>query len=418
MAAPGLVPESWPVQSLCAVCAVVLVLALQLAGTLRRSATFGTGVVLGEEGKKALQQYKYVAGGATPLDNVMNTAWWNPVATLLPRWLAPNLITVTGTIGVCLTTALLVSKSPTFSESTTPAVYILAAVGIFLYQTLDAIDGKQARATGTSSPLGQICDHGCDSLASSLVLCCTFVAMQVGFPLAMLGLCIANSTFFLANWEELWTGILRTSVGPVGVTEGQLQAVVMLLVCAAFGGDCFARWTLWGVEIRFIIMGQFIFGTLFIALNAIWNTMVKTRGKADAVKDLAPLVLVNAAAVLAVRELPVGALPVARVITIGNLFSYISCRMILAAVVHMKFPHRKSCFVAYPVLLVMGVEHLAFTVGGYALDIYQQQLNYMVLDVFLFLLTLLSLLFWVSKAAGELCSALDIQLFRIPCKKD
>ena len=31
--------------------------------------------------------------------------------------------------------------------------------------TLDAIDGKQARRTKTSSPLGQLFDHGCDSFS-------------------------------------------------------------------------------------------------------------------------------------------------------------------------------------------------------------------------------------------------------------
>ena len=33
-------------------------------------------------------------------------------------------------------------------------------------QSLDAIDGKQARRTGTSSPLGELFDHGCDSLST------------------------------------------------------------------------------------------------------------------------------------------------------------------------------------------------------------------------------------------------------------
>lgn len=38
--------------------------------------------------------------------------------------------------------------------------YFFAAVCIFIYQTLDACDGKQARKTGSSSPLGQLVDHG------------------------------------------------------------------------------------------------------------------------------------------------------------------------------------------------------------------------------------------------------------------
>lgn len=29
---------------------------------------------------------------------------------------------------------------------------------------MDAIDGKQARRTGTSSPLGELFDHGCDAI--------------------------------------------------------------------------------------------------------------------------------------------------------------------------------------------------------------------------------------------------------------
>lgn len=33
-------------------------------------------------------------------------------------------------------------------------------------QTLDAVDGKQARRTNSSSPLGQLFDHGCDSFST------------------------------------------------------------------------------------------------------------------------------------------------------------------------------------------------------------------------------------------------------------
>ncbi len=34
------------------------------------------------------------------------------------------------------------------------------AAGLFLYQSLDAIDGKQARRTGMAGPLGEMFDHG------------------------------------------------------------------------------------------------------------------------------------------------------------------------------------------------------------------------------------------------------------------
>jgi phosphatidylglycerophosphate synthase len=39
-----------------------------------------------------------------------------------------------------------------------------------MFQTLDGIDGKHARRTGTSSPLGQIFDHGGDSISTIFLL--------------------------------------------------------------------------------------------------------------------------------------------------------------------------------------------------------------------------------------------------------
>ena len=36
-------------------------------------------------------------------------------------------------------------------------------IGLFVYQSLDAIDGKQARRTGTSGPLGELFDHGTET---------------------------------------------------------------------------------------------------------------------------------------------------------------------------------------------------------------------------------------------------------------
>jgi len=45
----------------------------------------------------------------------------------------------------------------------------LCGFGLFVYQSLDAIDGKQARRTGSSSPLGELFDHGCDSVSTGKI---------------------------------------------------------------------------------------------------------------------------------------------------------------------------------------------------------------------------------------------------------
>ena len=67
---------------------------------------------------------------------------------LVPSWMAPNLVTA---IGLGLTTAcyaLIYFTAPGMISVDTPAwVFITAALGVFLYQTLDNIDGKQVSST-------------------------------------------------------------------------------------------------------------------------------------------------------------------------------------------------------------------------------------------------------------------------------
>jgi hypothetical protein len=43
-------------------------------------------------------------------------------------------------------------------------------VGTEWYSLLDNLDGRQARRTGTSSPLGELFDHGCDCLAVAVCM--------------------------------------------------------------------------------------------------------------------------------------------------------------------------------------------------------------------------------------------------------
>ena len=43
-----------------------------------------------------------------------------------------------------------------------------SAACLWLYSTFDNVDGKQARRTGSSSPLGELFDHGCDALNCSV----------------------------------------------------------------------------------------------------------------------------------------------------------------------------------------------------------------------------------------------------------
>ncbi len=47
-----------------------------------------------------------------------------------------------------------------------PWVCTLLGLSYFCYMICDNCDGKQARRTGTSSPLGMLLDHGMDSVTA------------------------------------------------------------------------------------------------------------------------------------------------------------------------------------------------------------------------------------------------------------
>ena len=100
-----------------------------------------------------LKKYKYVSGEYSVMDKAL-TPFWNWVVELLPMWMAPNLVTLLGLLIMVASTFMYLPFDQTLSKSFPPSCYIISALSLFAYQTLDAIDGKQARRTGTSSPLG------------------------------------------------------------------------------------------------------------------------------------------------------------------------------------------------------------------------------------------------------------------------
>jgi ethanolaminephosphotransferase len=59
-------------------------------------------------------------------------------------------------------------------------VYASWAIGLFLYQTFDAVDGSQARRTRQSGPLGELFDHGVDAINTTLEVLLFSAAMNLG----------------------------------------------------------------------------------------------------------------------------------------------------------------------------------------------------------------------------------------------
>ena len=183
------------------------------------------GNVLTQDGLTQIAEHKYVAGEYTHLDNLVNPFWTYCTENFLPMSMAPNLVTTLGglanLIAYVVTWYYLPNFEPKEGETVPPLLLVGNAFAVFLYYTLDCMDGKQARRTGTSSPLGQLFDHGIDCLAN-------LSAISVSQTFLMLGPCRGvlyaqlslQLTFFCTQWEEYYTGVLPHSYGKfLGVTE-------------------------------------------------------------------------------------------------------------------------------------------------------------------------------------------------------
>ena len=76
------------------------------------------------------------------MDRVL-TPFWNATVKLLPLWMAPNLVTLIGTLIVILTSLQYMSfEGLSMNVEMPKTCYLISAIGAFWYQTFDAIDGK------------------------------------------------------------------------------------------------------------------------------------------------------------------------------------------------------------------------------------------------------------------------------------
>jgi ethanolaminephosphotransferase len=72
--------------------------------------------------------------------------------------------------------------------------------------------------------LGELFDHGCDSITMGMIALVTAGAVRLGGVLTLTGLIIGWGPFYLAHWEEYHTGILIMGKFN-GPTEAQLIVI-------------------------------------------------------------------------------------------------------------------------------------------------------------------------------------------------
>ncbi|XP_037391540.1 choline/ethanolaminephosphotransferase 1a isoform X1 [Pygocentrus nattereri] len=242
---------------------------MSTAGTEEGSGTLGRLMVLpvarlSWQQLKHLEEHRYSSSGKSVLEPLMQLFWcW--LVKQLPLWMAPNLITIVGLAVNVITTLILVYHCPTATEQAPTWTYLACALGLFIYQSLDAIDGKQARRTSSSTPLGELFDHGCDSLSTVFVVLGTCIAVQLGTnPDLMFFCCFAGIfMFYCAHWQTYVSGTLR--FGIIDVTEVQIFIIILYLL-AAVGGAAFWEYVIPVLNIQFKVIPA-----IFTLLGAVFS---------------------------------------------------------------------------------------------------------------------------------------------------
>ncbi|XP_048602862.1 choline/ethanolaminephosphotransferase 2-like [Brassica napus] len=183
---------------------------------------------IGAHGVAALHRYKYSGVDHSYLYKYLLNPFWTRLVNIFPLWMPPNMITLMGFMFLVTSALLGYVYSPLLDSPPPRWVHFAHGLLLFLYQTFDGLDGKQARRTSSSSPLGELFDHGCDALA------CAFETMAYGST-AMCGRdtfwfwVIAAVPFFGATWDSNY--FTNTLILPVvnGPTEG-----LALIYCGHF----------------------------------------------------------------------------------------------------------------------------------------------------------------------------------------
>ncbi|NXK96867.1 CEPT1 ethanolaminephosphotransferase, partial [Formicarius rufipectus] len=362
---------------------------------------------------KRLEEHKYQSAGRSLLEPLMQ-GYWEWLVGTVPAWIAPNLITVVGLLVNVGTTLLLVGYCPTATEQAPPWAYIACACGLFIYQSLDAIDGKQARRTNSSTPLGELFDHGCDSLSTGSVGIFKLSSENSPFPPKIPeGLCLAELPCQAWNagiaWNNLlfWLFLCPTSID---VTEVQIFIILMHLL-AVVGGAPFwqSLIPILNIQVKLFPALCTVAGTIFSCTNyfgVIFTGGVGKNGSTIAgTSVLSPFLHIGSVIALAAMIYKKSAVqlferhPCLYILTFGFVSAKITNKLVVAHMTKSEMHLYDTAFIG-PALLFLDQYFNSF------ID------EYIVLWIAL-VLSLLDLLRYCVSVCGQIAAHLHIPVFRI-----
>jgi phosphatidylglycerophosphate synthase len=181
-----------------------------------------------------LNQYEYRFDEANLIHRALLYDLADLIAKVMPQWIHPNMISLCGCLSIISQILLCIWTSPLSFGPLPSWVYFSISIGIFIYQVLDTVDGKQARKLGIQGPLGELFDHGLDSLDAfmhSILLGYIFCLEEFH---ALLILIVTFFGFYSTFMEVYWTSVLSVSRG-IGPVESFFLMASFSCVSGVFG---------------------------------------------------------------------------------------------------------------------------------------------------------------------------------------
>ncbi|KAK5113096.1 hypothetical protein LTR62_003675 [Meristemomyces frigidus] len=379
-------------------------------------------------GIEHFKTYKYSSVDKSPVSYYILRHYWNACVNFLPIWLAPNMVTLLGFFFVIGNVALLQLMDPDLQGPKYSWVYYSYAFGVWAYSTMDNIDGKQARRTGTSSGLGELFDHGIDSLNCTLASLLESSAMALGpTPMGALTALIPCLPMFFSTWETYHTHTLYLGYFN-GPTEGLIIASAIMVLSGVYGpqiwheplADLIGLRSVLG-SITFVdvwgplLLGSFLIGHLPSCMYNVWEAR-KAKGL-----PLAPVLLewipmfVFTGSIVAWLGSPYSSLLTDNhlcllCLTLSFVFGRMTTKTILAHLTHQSYPY----WTALLAPLICGAVLVNLPRFGMSPVSAQVELTYLWAY---FVLSVMVYFRWAYVVINAICGYLGIQCLTIPEEK-
>ncbi|XP_046962744.1 ethanolaminephosphotransferase 1-like [Vanessa cardui] len=299
---------------------------------------------------EGFEKYKYNSIDTSILSNYVMHPFWNWCVQFCPVWVAPNLLTFSGFLLTVLNFLLFsyydygfhaLTKENATNDHIPSWVWAVSAVNLFVAYTLDGIDGKQARRTGSSGPLGELFDHGLDSYSTVLIPTCLYSIFgrdelsPLRFFFVIWNIFL---NFYLTHWEKYNTGVMFL---PWGYDFTMIGSCILLLVTSVTGPRAWHVSLPGGITPGIVFEIVLYFSAMITSQTIIlWNIYKsyrdgtgKMRPFMEAVRPLVPLVFFFCLSTIWALYSPTDILsrsPRLFYVLTGTIFSNINCRLIVS----------------------------------------------------------------------------------------